>query len=112
MPTAQPARKKAGGVWPAYLDRKTRNKIVRDWLTFNLQLDHANGRTVSPDVAPYKQWNKEAVERLMRDFDPSPPQATPAPPRRRRKARPQAPAAAQAAADDFVPDTVDDLWRS
>ena len=47
------------------------NAFARDFLTFNLQLDHLTGRQSSPDVWPYNSFRRPAVERLLTEFDPA-----------------------------------------
>jgi hypothetical protein len=116
MTRHQPARRRREITKVPYLDRKTRNAIVHDWLTFNLHIDHATGRKSSADIAPYSEWNPEAVNKLIREFDPEAPLASTE--RRRRKSRGRTSAVTAAATVGqpvsvqgvtFVPDSLDDL---
>jgi hypothetical protein len=96
---------------PIYIDRRTKNAIAREYLTWSLSLDHMLGREVTADDEPYCFYGREAVEKLFREVDP----ASPAPPRlpqaRTRRQRAASPAV-PAAPIQFVPDaTLDDLWR-
>ena len=113
MNTQQPARRRREQDYG--LDRVTRNRIIREWLTFNLNLDHCTGRAASPDVAPYNEWKRPAVEKLMREFKPD--QQIDAPSKSRRRARRQSVSTIDRGAalplqpQAFVPDTLDDLFQ-
>jgi len=64
-------RKQRATPTPSYLDRRTRNGIIRDWLLWSLRLDNLVGREASIHVAPYSDYNPVAVAKLIKTFDPS-----------------------------------------
>jgi hypothetical protein len=118
MHTSQRAHQKArDNASPIWIDRETRNKIAREYLTWSLRLDHQLGRRVTADDEPYCHYGREAVERLIANFDPSMVEAEAAPKRKPRKRAPtkMKPHAAEEVRPRvpvvFREDTVDDLFR-
>jgi hypothetical protein len=123
MQTSTPGRTKPGTKTrrteratptPTYLDRRTKNQIAREFLTWSLQLDFALGRKVTVENEPYRHYGREAVSRLIAKFSPS--QPTPAVPARstRRSRRASTPARDTLTSHepvDFEPDEISDLFR-
>jgi hypothetical protein len=87
--------------------RASYNAFARDFLTFNLELDHLVGRETTADVWPYSGFNRKPVETLLREFDAEAPPRSPSVNAKRRRGRgASAPAQVMtlAVGVEFVPD--------